>query len=150
MLSSFSLKDASGSHACSNAHGDNSEALLGAFKFGHQIADHAAASHAKGMSKCDGTALRIELFHGDTESFYAVASLRGERLVNLENVDVVHGEATVFEGSWDGICGSNTHDLRWNTSGSEAYNAADDFASKLDGDISACQKNAGGSVRDLT
>ena len=148
-FSSFPLKDAAGSHACSNAHGDESKALLGSFKLGHQIADHTAAGHTERMSKGDGAALRVELFHGDAELLDAVGGLRGERLVNLENVDVVHGEAAVLEGSRDGECGSNTHDLRWHTGGGEAYNTADDSASKLDGNISTCQENAGGTVGNL-
>ena len=146
---SLSFEDSSSAHASADAHGNDTESLLGSLEFVHQGADHAAARHSEGMAKGDGTTLRVQLSLGDSELVDGVSSLGGEGLVDLENVDVVDGKTAVFEGGRDGESGANSHDLRWDTSDGEGVNAADNLAAVTHGNVSSGEEDAGGTIGNL-
>ena len=147
---SFPLEDTAGTHSGADAHADNTEALLSALKLGHEGADHAAAGHAERVAEGHGAALGVKLLLGHTKLLNAVGSLRGESLVDLENVNIVHGEATVLQSSGDGVGRADTHDLGRDASDSEANDAAVDAGTKTSGNISAGEKNAASAIGDLT
>ena len=140
--SHLALEDACGTHASTDAHAYNAKALLRALKLAHESADHAAASHAEWVTEGDGTTLRVQLGGRHAELLHAVASLGGEGLVNLEDVNIIHAEASTLESLGDGKGGSNAHNLRWDTSDGKSNDSADDFAAVLLSDVSAGEQDA--------
>jgi len=94
------------------------------------------------MSKGDSTTLRVKLGLRDSELLNAVSSLGSEGLINFENVDIGNSETAFLESSRDSESGTNSHNLGWDTSGSEANNAANNFAAVTVGDISTSQHDA--------
>ena len=122
---------------------------MSALELRHKSADHAATSHTEGMSEGDSATLRVELLLRNSESLDTVRGLRGEGLVDLENVDVVDAETAILKGSRDSVSGANTHNLGRHTSGSEAHNATNNLGTDAVCNISACKQNAGSTISDL-
>ena len=98
---SFSFKNASGAHASADAHGDDTESLLGALKFGHEGADHAAASVTEGVAKGDSASLRVQLLARNAQFVHSVCGLRSKGLIDLENIDVIDSETTLLQSDGD-------------------------------------------------
>lgn len=102
------------------------------------------------MSESDSTTLRVKLLFGNAKLLDAVRGLRGEGLVHLKNVDVVDSKTAVLEGGGDGVSGTNSHHLRGHASDGEADNTAVDFAASCLSNISTGEKDARGTIGDLT
>ena len=64
----------------------------------------------KGMAHSDGPAIEVDFLERNTDFVDAVDGLRCERLVNLEEVDIVLGEARFLEDAWYGVRRTYTHD----------------------------------------
>src|SRR5690606_4251956 len=83
--------------AAADAHGDDPVAPARALELAEQQAREPRAGHAVGMADRDRAAARVELLVRDPELALAVEELRGEGLVQLDDVDVVHREAVALE-----------------------------------------------------
>ena len=64
------------------------------------------------MAEGDGTAVDVQLVVVDTHLVGAGQHLGGERLVDLDEVDVPDGQARPVQGLTDRLDGTQTHDLR--------------------------------------
>src|SRR2546422_9636464 len=84
-------------HAAADAHGDDAPALLPPAQLVEQRPGHARAGHAVGVADRDRAAVRVELRGVDAEAVPAVDDLRGEGLVQLDDVDVLELEPRVLE-----------------------------------------------------
>src|ERR1051326_495206 len=80
-------------HPAADAHGDDPPSLLSPPELVEQRSDHSAAGHAGGVADRDRAAVRVELLGVDAEPIAAVDHLRGERLVQLDDVDLVEAHA---------------------------------------------------------
>merc|ERR1719264_2297173 len=98
----LALDDAGGAHARSDAHGDHAELPPGALQLRQQCGDLPRAGAAEGVAQGDGTALRVHLLHRDLEVLDGHGRLRGEGLVDLEDVHVLGGEVCLLERRGDG------------------------------------------------
>jgi hypothetical protein len=77
-----------------------------------QRAGDARAGHAERVSDGDGTAVDIQLVDRDAELLGRPQCLHRERLVDLEQVDVIDRHARVVQGLTGGLHRSESHDLR--------------------------------------
>src|SRR5881396_909714 len=84
-------------HAAADAHGDDAPALLPPAQLVEQRPGHARAGHAVGVADRDRAAVRVELLGVDAEAVAAVDDLRGEGLVQLDDVDVLELEPRMLE-----------------------------------------------------
>src|SRR5437667_12134155 len=84
-------------HAAADAHGDDAPALLPPAQLVEQRPGHARAGHAVGVADRDRAAVRVELLGVDAEAVPAVDDLRGEGLVQLDDVDVLELEPRLLE-----------------------------------------------------
>src|SRR5438552_10124555 len=97
------------SHPAADAHGDDAVALLLAAQLEQDRAGHARPGHAVGMADRDRAAVRVELRRVEAEPVAAVDDLRGEGLVQLDDVDVVELEARHFQALRDREHGPDAH-----------------------------------------
>ena len=146
---SLSFEDAGCAHACANAHGNNTELLVCALELAHESADHTAASHTEWVTKGNCTTLRVKLLGRHAQFLYAVGGLGSESLVDLENINLVHGETGSLKSGRDSESRSNAHDLGRNTGDGEANNTAVDAAAESLSNISAGKKDARSTISDL-
>src|SRR5690606_14030517 len=83
----------------------------------------AGAGHAEGVAHGDGAAVDVELVPVDAEVLGRRHDLGGERLVDLDQVDVVDRHAGVLQRALARLDGAHAHDL-----GGEARDAGGDDA----------------------
>ena len=62
------------------------------------------------MADGDSTTVNVDLLEGNTNFLHAEDGLAGEGLVDLVKVNIVLGQTGLFEYSWDGVSGADTHD----------------------------------------
>src|SRR5438876_5812981 len=84
-------------HAPADAHGDDPPALLPPAQLVEQRPGHARAGHPVRVPDGDRAAVRVEPLGVDAEAVAAVDDLRGEGLVQLDDVDVLELHARVLE-----------------------------------------------------
>src|SRR5436309_11975148 len=84
-------------HAPADAHGDDPPALLPPAQLVEQRSGHARAGHPVRVPDGDLAAVRVEPLGVDAEAVAAVDDLRGEGLVQLDDVDVLELQARVLE-----------------------------------------------------
>ena len=77
-----------------------------------QRAGDAGAGHAERVADGDGAAVDVELVEVDAQVAVARDDLRGERLVDLDQVDVVDGHAGALQRLLRGLDRAVAHDLR--------------------------------------
>src|SRR5882757_6801804 len=87
------LDDGRNAHAAADAQRD--EGTLGAAAL--ELVDHGSGDHGAGgaewVAHRDGTTVDVELLVGDVQVLLELQHHRGERLVQLEQVDVVDRQA---------------------------------------------------------
>src|SRR5437899_13101093 len=83
-------------HAAADAHGDDAPALLPPAQLVEQRPGHARAGHAVGVADRDRAPGRVELRGGDAEAVAAVDDLRGEGLVQHDDVDLLYLAPTKY------------------------------------------------------
>src|SRR5436309_8839624 len=91
------LEQPGGTHAAADAHGDDPPALLPPPQLVEQRPRHARAGHPVGVPDRDRAAVRVEPLGVDAEAVAAVDDLRGEGLVQLDDIDVLELQARVLE-----------------------------------------------------
>ena len=69
------------------------------------------AGHAEGMTDRDGAAVNVQLVDVNVKLAGGRKNLRGERLVDLDQVDVGHCQAGVAQCLAAGLDGPHAHDL---------------------------------------
>jgi len=102
------------------------------------------------MANGDSTSTGVELFLRNLKEFGAVGGLRSESFINFEDINVLDLEARFFEGFWDSVSRSDTHDLWGDSSDGETNDSSEDSSSELLSDISASHDNTSSSVSHLT
>src|SRR5690606_10822619 len=90
---SDALDDHRRGHAAGRAHGDEAECLVLAFELVEHGAHEQGAGGADRVAEGDGPAVHVDLVAIDVEVPDELLGDHGERLVDLEQVDVVEGEA---------------------------------------------------------
>ena len=68
-----------------------------ALEFVGEVDGDSSARHADRVPECDGTAVDVDDVGGDTQVSHRCNGDGGERLVELEKVDIVEGESRPFE-----------------------------------------------------
>ena len=136
-------------HTGTDTHAGHADLLVGALQLSHQGADLAGAGAAERVAEGDGTALGVDLLLGDAQLVDAPDALRGEGLVDLEDVDVVLGDAGLLKRDGDGLPGTDTHEQ-----GLDAHHAggdvlADDLLAQTLGGRTLHEQHGGGTVGDL-
>lgn len=101
------------------------------------------------MADGDGTTSGVDLVLVDTAVSDGEKSLRGESLVDLENVNVVDGQTKVLKDGGDGVSGANSHELRGNTDGLAVDKLGKDGLLELLSNGSSHEENGTSTVRDL-
>src|SRR5690606_33732075 len=80
---------------------------------GEQVGSDACAGSTERVPDGDGAAVDVEFVVGYPEFALAVVRLAGERLVDLDKVDVGEGHARLGEQLTDGGHRTNAHDVGW-------------------------------------
>lgn len=76
-------------------------------------------------------------------------SLRGEGFVDLIDVNVLGGQTSLLKGFRDSVSGTNTHNLRGDTSDCVRDKFGEDGETKLLGNRSSSQEDTSGTFSDL-
>src|SRR5690606_6184814 len=79
-------------HATADAHGHHAVAATAALELAEDGGDQTRTGDAERVSQGDGATVGVHLVLGDAQLAHAVEALRGEGLVELEDVDVVDGQ----------------------------------------------------------
>src|SRR4051794_12500668 len=98
--------------AATDAHRLETERLVLELQPVDQRAGDARAGHAERVADGDRTAVHVEAVDVDAELLVRRDHLRGERLVDLDEVDVVDRHLRASEGLLGGLDRTETHDLR--------------------------------------
>lgn len=139
----------SGTHTGTNAHGGDTDLLARALKLREQGGKLSSTSGSKRVANGDGTTSGVDLVLVNSAVLDGEQSLRGESLVDLENVNVVDGQTKVLKDGRDGVSGANSHKLRGNTDGLAVNELGKDGLAKLLGDGSSHEEDGTGTIRDL-
>lgn len=123
-MKSFPLKDTSGSHTSTHAHGNYAGFLLSSLELVEKCGDHPGSCHTHRVPKRYSASAPVQFGIWNLQFFHAVGRLAGECFVDLPAVDVGNLEAASFQGFWNSDCWTNAHDLRWYTSNGKAQDSA--------------------------
>lgn len=97
-------------HTSTDTHASNTNLLVGALELSQQCAYLSGTGAAEGMPEGDSTTLGIDLFLRKTKLVNTPDALGSESLVDLENIDVILGDAGLLESNGDGLPGANPHE----------------------------------------
>ena len=98
------------------------------------------------MADGDSTTVNVDLLEGNTNFLHAEDGLTGKGFVDLVEVNIVLSQAGLFEYSWDGVSGTDTHDSWWDTNNSCGDEFTDDGQTETFGDRSAGKDDCCGTV----
>src|SRR5699024_8781410 len=107
---SDALDDGGDAHAAADAERDESALAAGALEFVEDRAGDHRAGRAERMAHGDGAAVDVELLVRDVHVLLETQDDRGERLVELPEVDVVGGETGGGQRLLGGRGGAGQHD----------------------------------------
>src|SRR3954470_4545428 len=111
------LDDGRDTHAAADAQGDQRAARIAAL----ELVDHRAGDHGAGgaerVTHRNGATVDVELLVGDVQVLLELQHDGRERLVQLEQVDVVHGQAGAVEHLAGGRGRTGEHDDRVGAAG---------------------------------
>ena len=99
-------------HAAGHAHRLDAVGPVERLEVVEQRRHDARAGHPERMPERDRPAERVELLVGDPELFLARHDLRGERLVDLDDVDVARSSCRCSSAALDRGDRADAHDLR--------------------------------------
>src|SRR6478735_2069749 len=116
MPRSLVLADALEDHrhalAAADAHGDEAGGLVVPVEAVEHRVLQSGAGHAEGVADGDGAAVDVEAVEVDAEVLVGRHDLGGERLVDLDEVDVADAHAGVAQRVLRGLDRAEAHDLR--------------------------------------
>src|SRR3954469_3048674 len=115
------LKNSCRAHAAAHAHGHNAILALAAFQLTNDGGRQLGSGASQRMSECDCAAVRIDLAQVETKLLDYRQRLRGERLIQLENVDLLQPEARELQCFWYRVHRAKTHLLGLVACGRECY-----------------------------
>ena len=101
------------------------------------------------MAEGNGTTLRVDLLGGDAELVGAPQALAGESLVDLEDVNVVLGDAGQLEDLGDGLPGANAHEKGRDADDGGGDELAQDGLAELLGGRALHQEDSSSAIADL-
>src|SRR5690606_39701341 len=84
--------DGGDAHAAADAQGGQVVAIVLALQFVDEGAEDHRAGGAERVTQCDGAAVDVDLVQGQAHVLDEAQHDRGERLVDLDEVDVVDGQ----------------------------------------------------------
>lgn len=145
----FSHPHGSHAHTGTDAHAREADLLAAPPQLVEQGADLAGAGAAEGVAEGDGAALGVDFLHGEAELVGAPEALGGEGLVDLEDVDVVLGEAGELEDLGDGLPGAEAHEQGLDADDGGGDELAEDGLAEALGGAAAHHEHGGGAVADL-
>ena len=141
--------DSSHTHTGTDAHGSNADLLVRPVELSQQCADLAGAGAAKRVAEGNGTTLGVDLFSGEAKLVGAPHALGSKSLVDLEDVDIVLGDAGLLQSNGDGLPGANTHEQGLDTDDASSDVFANDLLAQALSSGTLHEQNGGGTVRDL-
>lgn len=141
--------DSSHTHTSTNTHTGNTDLLIRAFQLRQQCADLARTRAAKRVSERNRTTLGVDLLLGKPKLVDTPDTLGGKGLVDLEDVDVVLGDAGLLEGNGDGLPWANTHEQGLDTHNAGGDELANDLLAEALGGGALHEEHGSGAVRDL-
>ncbi|MBI2705291.1 MAG: SDR family oxidoreductase [Actinobacteria bacterium] len=97
--------------AAADAHRFEPEGLVGLLKPVDERGHDAGAGHAEGMTQRDRATVHVQLVPRDAELLRRRDDLSGERLVDLDEVDVVDGHPGAGQGLLGRLDRAEPHDL---------------------------------------
>src|SRR5882757_10369502 len=110
------LDDGRDAHAAADAHGDQAVALVAAVQFVDDRADEHGAGGAQRVTQSDGAAVDVDLLldlrRGQAHVLAEAQDDRGERLVHLEQVDVIDSQTGLQQRLAGGRRRAGEHDRR--------------------------------------
>ena len=113
--SAVSLGEALDDHrhalAATDAHRLEADGAAGVLEAVEQRGHDAGAGHAERVAEGDGAAVDVQLVVADAELAGGGHHLGGERLVDLDEVDVIDGHAGPAQRLADGLDRAEAHDL---------------------------------------
>lgn len=141
--------DGSHAHTSANAHAGDTNLLVGALQLSQEGADLAGTSAAKRVTEGNGTTLGVDLLLGQAKLVDTPHTLGGKGLVDLEDVDIILGDASLLQGDGNGLPGANTHQkgLDANNAGGDVL--ADDLLAQALSGGTLHEQDGGGAVGDL-
>src|SRR5215813_13030108 len=102
--------------SATDAHGNDAAARVASTELGHEgrgeLGAGAAELTATLMAERDRAAVDVQAIGGDLQLALAINRLAGERLVELDDVDVADAEAGLGEELAHRGNGADAHDLR--------------------------------------
>ena len=104
------------------------------------------AGGAQGMADGQCPAIHVQLFHGDAQFIGAGYDLGGERFVELNAVDLVHGQSGVFHGLFGGRHRAQTHHLGLHSGDSEPDYPGQGFQAQRQGLLFAHDQDGADAV----
>lgn len=136
-------------HTSTNAHACQQN-LLARFPALGQTSDNlSSTSGTEGMAEGNGTTAGVHLVPVELELVAAVDSHGSESFVDLDDIDIVEGEAVLVEKLGDGDGGADTHDARSQTSNGGADVLAENGLAELDGGRALHEQNSSGAIGNL-
>ena len=109
-IRSEALDDGAGAEAAAAAHGHQAVAAAGALELVEGLGHQDGAGAAERVAEGDGAAVGVDLGQVDVELLCPGQHDRGERLVDLDDVDVVHRQAGALEQALGGVDRAGEHE----------------------------------------
>src|SRR6185295_7443227 len=120
---SHPFKDTSSAHPATNAHGHHAVARLASFHLVQDRRRQLRAGAAERMAERDRAAVDVEPIGIDRQRAQAGEDLRGEGFVQLDEIDLVEGQAGELQRFLDRRNGSDAEALRLDAGGREGDEA---------------------------
>lgn len=141
--------DGSHTHTSADAHAGDTNLLVGPLELSQEGADLAGTSAAKRVAEGNSTTLGVDLLLRQAKLVDTPHALRGEGLVDLEDVDIILSDASLLQSDGDGLPGANSHEkgLDANNAGGDVL--ANDLLAQALGSGALHEQDSGGTVGDL-
>eukprot|EP00756_Hemistasia_phaeocysticola_P024000 Hpha_TRINITY_DN15924_c0_g1::TRINITY_DN15924_c0_g1_i1::g.70742::m.70742 len=149
LLFSVASEHPCSAHSRADAHRHNTDVPAGALQLGQDAERAARAGHPQGVPKGDRSSLGVDLLGGELQLFRAVEGLRGERLVELVDVDVVGAQAYLLQHGGDRDRRPDAHDARRHTDDLEPTEHPEDGEAQALRSRTLRQHNSSSPVRRL-
>ena len=101
------------------------------------------------MAESNGTTLGVDFLLRNAQLVGTPHTLRGEGLVDLEDVHIILGDAGLLQGDRDGLPGTNTHQKRRDTDNRGSDVLANDLLAQTLSGGPLHEQDGGGTVGDL-
>src|SRR4051812_1145752 len=131
-----------------DAGGTDAPLRLAARKLVEEMGGDARARRRERMSDGDGPSVDVGILAGEPQILLHRQVLRSERLVHLEQVEVLEARLVPLESPADGWRGTDSHDRRIAARGAPAEELADGLETALLGELPGGNDQRSGAVAD--